>query len=369
MIYQATFFDGGFIGRADFVERTSDGWLVGDTKLARTVNVTALLQMAAYAYLLRGRACPRHVRPARSSGPVRSATSRSTTSCPSTASGAPGSTTCCTSTGRPTRRPGGATRVPGVRSVPICEHEVERARDVLLVAGVRAPTSGKAGDSGVATIDQLAVRTEAVADVRTATLDHLREQACLQVRQETRPRRWGPLRGRRPGALRRMPRPTPVTSSSTSRATRSTPRGGRPSGASTTSSAWSTSAPGTARSSRTFWAHDRDAERQALLDFLDVAHARRGAPDLHVYHYAPYEPTHLLRLAARHGVREDEVDQLLRDGVFVDLYPSCAGAAGRSRARYSIKKLEPLYMGAEVRASDVHQGRRLDRRYPSRPAR
>ena len=42
---------------------------------------------------------------------------------------------------------------------------------------------------------------------------------------------------------------------------------------------------------------------------------------MHVYHYAAYEKTALLRLAGRHGVGEDAVDQLLRDGVLVDLYP------------------------------------------------
>ena len=35
VVYQATFFDGGFVGHADFLERTPDGWLVSDTKLAR----------------------------------------------------------------------------------------------------------------------------------------------------------------------------------------------------------------------------------------------------------------------------------------------------------------------------------------------
>ena len=42
---------------------------------------------------------------------------------------------------------------------------------------------------------------------------------------------------------------------------------------------------------------------------------------MHIYHYAPYEKTALLRLAGRYGVGEDEVDDLLRDGVLVDLYP------------------------------------------------
>ncbi len=58
VVYQATFFDGAFVGHADFLERTADGWLVSDTKLARTESVPALLQIAAYAALLREAGVP-----------------------------------------------------------------------------------------------------------------------------------------------------------------------------------------------------------------------------------------------------------------------------------------------------------------------
>ena len=43
---------------------------------------------------------------------------------------------------------------------------------------------------------------------------------------------------------------------------------------------------------RAFWAHDREAERQALIDFVAYLQARRERwPGLHVYHYAAYEPS------------------------------------------------------------------------------
>ncbi len=105
------------------------------------------------------------------------------------------------------------------------------------------------------------------------------------------------------------------------------------------------------------WAHDFAQEKQALEDFLDVvALRRRQHPGMHIYHYAPYEPTHLLAMAARYGVREAEVDTLLREGVFVDLYPIVRRALRVGSRSYSIKKLEPLYMGDEVRTSDVQRG-------------
>ncbi len=64
---------------------------------------------------------------------------------------------------------------------------------------------------------------------------------------------------------------------------------------------------------------------------------------MHVYHYAPYEPTALKRLMGRHATREEEVDALLRGGVLVDLYRAVRQGLRASVESYSIKKLEPLY--------------------------
>ena len=50
VLFQATFFDGRFVGFADFIMRTEDGaYEVYDTKLARSAKITALLQVAAYS--------------------------------------------------------------------------------------------------------------------------------------------------------------------------------------------------------------------------------------------------------------------------------------------------------------------------------
>ncbi|MCI2265044.1 TM0106 family RecB-like putative nuclease [Sediminivirga luteola] len=103
-----------------------------------------------------------------------------------------------------------------------------------------------------------------------------------------------------------------------------------------------------------FWAHSRAEERQALSDFLDYVRQRRERwPDMRIYHYAPYENAALKRLASRHGLGEDAVDELLREGVLVDLYPVVRKALRVSQRSYSIKKLEPLYMGDEYREADV----------------
>ena len=66
-------------------------------------------------------------------------------------------------------------------------------------------------------------------------------------------------------------------------------------------------------------------------------------PDMHIYHYAPYEPTALKRLMGRYGTREDEVDQLLRKGVLVDLLRVVRQSLRASVESYSIKKMEAFY--------------------------
>ncbi len=100
------------------------------------------------------------------------------------------------------------------------------------------------------------------------------------------------------------------------------------------------------------WALDRTAERRAFESFIDRVMARlREHPGLHIYHYAPYEPTALKRLMGRYASREDEVDALLRGGVLVDLYHVVRHALRASVESYSIKKLEPLY--GFVRSTDL----------------
>ena len=87
-----------------------------------------------------------------------------------------------------------------------------------------------------------------------------------------------------------------------------------------------------------------NGERRAFEGFIDLAMERLAAdPTLHIYHYAPYEPTAVKRLACRHGTREEEVDRLLRGGVFVDLYRAVRQGIRASVESYSIKRLEPLY--------------------------
>src|SRR3989449_4472239 len=66
-------------------------------------------------------------------------------------------------------------------------------------------------------------------------------------------------------------------------------------------------------------------------------------PDLHIYHFAPYEPAAIKRLMGRYATRENKVDRMLRAGLFVDLHAVVKQALRASVEEYSIKKLEALY--------------------------
>jgi len=92
------------------------------------------------------------------------------------------------------------------------------------------------------------------------------------------------------------------------------------------------------------WALTRSEEKKAFEAFIaKVMEQWRKNPEMHIYHYAPYEPTAIKRLVGRHGTCVDEVDELLRAGVFVDLYRAVRQGIRASVESYSIKRLEPLY--------------------------
>jgi uncharacterized protein len=92
------------------------------------------------------------------------------------------------------------------------------------------------------------------------------------------------------------------------------------------------------------WALSRTEEKRAFETFVDFVMARWAQfPGLHIYHYAPYEPAALKRLMGRYATREEEIDRMLRAGLFVDLYQVVRHGLRASVESYSIKRLEPFY--------------------------
>lgn len=93
-----------------------------------------------------------------------------------------------------------------------------------------------------------------------------------------------------------------------------------------------------------WWAHNRAEEKIAFENFIDWAFKRwESNRDMHIYHYAAYEVSAIRRLSTRHDTRQDEVDNLLRNRVFVDLYQVVRQGLRIGDSSYSIKAVEQLY--------------------------
>jgi uncharacterized protein len=85
-------------------------------------------------------------------------------------------------------------------------------------------------------------------------------------------------------------------------------------------------------------------EKRAFETFMDtVMERRRQYPDMHIYHYGSYEETAIKRMAGQHSTRVEEVDELLRGEVLVDMFRVVRQGLRASVESYSIKKLEPFY--------------------------
>jgi predicted RecB family nuclease len=92
------------------------------------------------------------------------------------------------------------------------------------------------------------------------------------------------------------------------------------------------------------WSFTPAEERQAFEWTVDEI-MRKWAEDpaMHVYHFGAHEPSTLKALMGRYATREDEVDRMLRAGLFVDLHTICKQAVRASVEEYSLKALEVFH--------------------------
>ncbi|QQD77258.1 TM0106 family RecB-like putative nuclease [Curtobacterium sp. YC1] len=365
VLYQPTFHEPptpehpGFIGFADFIIRNDRGeYEVYDTKLARHAKISALLQLAAYAEQMQAHGIP-------TGEQVHLVLGDRTTTTHELADIAPVYRTqraelqrvIAERLGADEELHWGDPRYSSCGRCAICQTQVQQHRDLVLVAGMRLDQRTKLIRQGVRTIDDLAERTAAVPGMSRSTQDRLVRQARLQTETEAdldAHRAVGhPAMPRfevlDPRALDAIPVPDAGDVFFDFEGDPLHTEDGVHWGLDYLFGLVDDQAAFTA-----FWAHTIRDERVALEQFLAFIQARREQyPGMHIYHYAPYERTHLLSLAARHGVGEETVDDLLRSGVLVDLYPIVRKALVVGSRSYSIKKLEPLYMGSDLRESDV----------------
>nr|WP_319511404.1 TM0106 family RecB-like putative nuclease [uncultured Draconibacterium sp.] len=100
-----------------------------------------------------------------------------------------------------------------------------------------------------------------------------------------------------------------------------------------------------------YWAKNRREEKKAFADFMNLVMAQwKKYPDFHIYHYAPYEPSAVKRLASRTASYEEEVDKLLRAEIFIDLYSVTKESLIAGVESYSLKNIEQ-FTGYERKAN------------------
>jgi len=93
-----------------------------------------------------------------------------------------------------------------------------------------------------------------------------------------------------------------------------------------------------------WWATDKTQEKKAFEEWVDwVFKWWKKNPKMHIFHYASYEVTAMKKLMGEHMTRAYEIDELLRNKVFVDLYQIVKESIIVGAPSYSIKKLEDLY--------------------------
>lgn len=96
-----------------------------------------------------------------------------------------------------------------------------------------------------------------------------------------------------------------------------------------------------------WWSHNHQEERRSFQQFIDWLYGRwKADKSMHVFHYAPYETAAMQHLMSKHATREFEVDELLRNQVFVDLYKVVRQGLVVGTPSYSLKDIERLYMDA-----------------------
>lgn len=349
VVFQGAFFDGEFQGYADFLILNEQGqYEVNDTKLARKAKITALLQLAAYAEQLEKNDIPVGSQVKLLLGDGKTSIHELSDIMPvfkkrrnrlknviaerqanRVENGGPS--------------PWNDPRYTQCGKCPVCKEQLALHEDVLLVSNLRMTQRAKLRAAGVETVSQLAVfEGQSVEGISDSTLATLRAQAVIQVASMNKIGSGDKVPAFEmfaPEVLAKIPAPNAGDIFFDFEGDPLYQEG----------DLWNLDYLfGFVDNQDDFtaiWAHDLAQEKEALIEFLTLVKERLQAhPDMHIYHYAPYERSHLLTLSARHGYGEAFVDTITKEGVLVDLYPVVTRSMRIGSPSYSLKILEPLYM-------------------------
>src|SRR3989454_6957401 len=352
VIYQGTFFDGRWRCHPDSllrIDRPSKlgaySYEVADAKLARKAKAAAVLQCCVYAdqvaavqglepeqiRLIRGDGSEEVLRLKDYAAYYRSVKRQfeETVFAPATAT-----------------YPDPVDHCRICRWIDVCEARRRKDDHLCLVAGMRRDQTRRLSLAGIKTVIELGASPidHPIHGINEMALARLRQQARLQVQQrhsDALPFEVLPPLGEHLG-FQALPAPTPDDLFFDIE--------GDPivgdNGIEYLFCIWETLALNVEGGGvhRAFWGHDSEQEKRAFEQVVDFLIDRLDSnPDLHVYHYAPYEPNALKWLASTYATREAEVDRLLRGRVLVDLYRVVRQSVRIGTESYSLKELESLY--------------------------
>jgi predicted RecB family nuclease len=374
IVYQASFFDGTWLGHADFLRRVDEplpggkwAWHyeVEDTKLARHTEPYFLLQLCYYSehvarvqgaapramYVVLGDGTCHPFRVADFAAYYRSVKARFLERLHDTTETYPAPVSHCS----------------------LCVWDAtctaRRRRDdhLSLVANITRMQTGRLNDAGITTLASLAVAPSEPRPPKIVptTFEKLRRQARLQDEQRRALAAHDPVWERyefiadaidnRVGFFR-LPEPSP---GDVFFDMEGDPYYDIDAGLEYLFGAYTPDGEFTP-----FWGCDRTErpvadrlwEKRAFEDFIAFVMDRRAKyPGMHIYHYASYEKTALQKLSQRHATRELEVDIILREELLVDLYSVVRQALVVGQPSYSIKRIEEYY-GKRGDASGIKGG-------------
>ena len=365
----------GFQGFADFIVRQGDVWEIWDSKLARSAKDHALIQLAAYADQLErlGVALAPTVRIVLGDGvhsvheiqslrpayralraDVMELIERRVADADPVAWRNPLYAPC------------------GSKKCPACSEQIPLHDDLFQIAGLRRTQRDKILTGGFDTLRDFSEASRddvrrRVSGIGAETLEGLHLQARLQVATQDNPGARPAFEVHSPGVLESIPPPSPgdiffdfegdptyqeFAAEGSSQGSLSPGDDSVWFGIEYLFGMWGENLNPDApeASFLPLWAESFDEERAVLESFLALLEARFLAfPDMHVYHYAPYERTRLNAMAKRHRIDSPTLQALL-DRHLVDLYPIVTKSLTLGLPSYGLKALEALYFDPDTRS-------------------
>jgi predicted RecB family nuclease len=363
LIYQGTLLTPGWVGRPDFLQKVAGGagawghhYEPVDAKLSREAKARAVLQLCAYAdqlTQLQG-VFPRQfhvIGGGRAVAPLALWTADYAAYFRSVRERMQAFVTNARAADEPYPEP--AEHCSVCRYWKRCEDRRRGDDHLSLVAGISRRQRDRLGLAGITRLEELGVldRERRIDGISTESLTRVREQAALQLKGRREQRViYELLENDTPGVgLEALPEPTPgdlfldlegdaFVLDDGLEYLFGLVDFGEPALDGTVPDA-----PEPARY-HAFWAVNRAEEKRAFEQVIDrVLLGRQQFPNLHLFHFGHREADALKKLSCRHATREAEVDQLLRDGVLVDLLPVVRHGLRASVESYSLKELESLH--------------------------